>query len=309
MRIQRAGRPQSTHSSTALTLMLLASSLAFAACATSTAPPPGAAEVREKLSALQRDPDLAERARVELREAELAVRVAEEPLREDEIELGEHRVYVADRKVEIAEARATTQLAEDQRARISEERGRSRLEARTQEADASREALGRARASVAAARASEATTETEALRETAKLQGQIDELEAEATERGLVLTLRDVLFATGSAQLGMGPNENLSRLLGFLEQYPDRRIVIEGHTDDVGSAGLNRRLSGRRAESVRDYLVQRGIESRRISTVGVGEERPVATNDSVAGRQQNRRVAIIIGDPGSASPASSASTR
>lgn len=306
MRIQRTGKRQTTHASTGLAL-LLSSSLALAACATPTARPPGSAAVREKLSALQGDPDLAERARVELREAELAVRVAEKPLREDEIELGEHRVYVADRMVEIAEARAMTQLAEDQRARISEERGRSRLEARTQEADASREALGRARVAADAARTSEARAETEALRETAKLQAQVDELEAEATERGLVLTLRDVLFATGSAKLGMGPNENLSRLLGFLEQYPDRQIVIEGHTDDVGSAELNRRLSGRRAESVRDYLVERGIASRRISTVGVGEERPVATNDSVAGRQQNRRVAIIIGDPGSSGPASSAS--
>lgn len=308
MRIQRAGKRPSMHSSAGLTL-LLSSSLVLAACATPTAPPSGSTEVREKLSALQRNPDLAERARVELREAELAVRVAEEPLREDQSELGEHRVYVADRKLEIAEARAMTQLAEDQRARISEERGRSRLQARTQEADASREALGRARASVAAARASEATTEKESLREASKLQDQIDALEAEATERGLVLTLRDVLFATGSAQLGVGPNENLSRLLSFLEQYPDRRIVIEGHTDDVGSAELNRRLSGRRAESVRDYLVQRGIASRRISTVGIGEERPVATNDSVAGRQQNRRVAVIIEDPGSAGPASSASSR
>lgn len=308
MRVQRAGRRQSKQTCSVLTL-LLSSSLVLAACATSTAPPQGVEEVREKLSALQRDPDLAERARVELREAELAVRAAEEPLPEDEMELGEHRVYVADRMVEIAEARATTQLAEDQRARISEERGRSRLEARTQEADASREALGRARAAATAARTSEAKAETEALRETAKLRGQIDELEAEATERGLMLTLRDVLFATGSAELGMGPNENLSGLLTFLEQYPDRQIVIEGHTDDVGSAELNRQLSGRRAAAVRDYLVQRGIASRRISTVGVGEERPVATNDSAAGRQQNRRVAVIIEDPGSSGPASSASSR
>jgi outer membrane protein OmpA-like peptidoglycan-associated protein len=309
MTIETAGGRKSTHPNTGLTLLLLLSSLAFAACATPPAPPPGAAEAREKLSALQSNPDLAERARVEQREAELAVRAAEAPLREEQAELGEHRVYVADRMVEIAEAKAKTQLAEDQRSRMAEERSRSRLEARTQEADAAQEALGQARSAATAARTSEAQIQEETRRETAKMQGQIDDLEAEATERGLMMTLRDVLFETGSAQLGMGPNENLSKLLSFLEQYPDRQILIEGHTDNVGSAELNRKLSAGRAASVEDYLVQRGISSRRISTVGVGEEQPIATNDSAAGRQQNRRVAIIIEESASSDPAPRSASR
>ena len=252
----------------AITALALSAAL-LAACAGTPEAPSGAADVRSNLNALQSDPNLAERARDAVREAEEAVRLAEEPLPASEARLAEHRVYMAEQKVEIARAKATTRYAEDQRERLGQERDAARLAARTEEAD-------RARSS------------------SADLQRQIDILQAEATERGIVLTLGDVLFTTGSAELQSGGDDNLNRLVDFLNQHPERRVLIEGHTDSVGNAQSNQRLSERRAASVRSYLTRQGISPDRLSTSGMGEARPIATNEDASGRQQNRRVEVII---------------
>ena len=277
-----------THFKKALTVAA-AVSFVLAGCATAPRSPEGAAEVRSKLTQLQSDPNLADRAPVALQEAEAAVRVAEQPLANDAA-LGAHRVYMADRKVEIAIAQASTRYAEDQLARFGEERERARLDARTREAD-------RARADADAARASAADAASSAAREAAELQRQIDALQAKATDRGLVLTLGDVLFTSGRADLKVGATSNLDRLVTFLSQYPSRNIEIEGHTDSVGSDDYNQDLSQRRADSVRSYLMQQGINSQRIAASGKGEHQPVADNDSAGGRQLNRRVEIIIENP------------
>ncbi|MFN3712772.1 MAG: OmpA family protein [Alcanivoracaceae bacterium] len=234
--------------------------------------------MRSKLTALQNDAELAPRARVEIREAEQAVETAERPLDKLDTALGAHRVYMADRQVEIARAKAATRLAEDSRARLSEERSDARLAARTREAD-------RAHADATLARSSEAD-----------MRRRLEELKAKPTERGIVITLGDVLFDSGSATLRSGADDNLSKLVSFLTQYPDRRVLIEGHTDNVGSEAANRKLSQQRAESVRQRLVNEGIESGRMSVLGKGMNNPVANNNTDAGRQQNRRVEIIIED-------------
>lgn len=133
--------------------------------------------------------------------------------------------------------------------------------------------------------------------EAAELQRQITLLQAKTTERGLVLTLGNVLFATGRADLKSGATDNLNRLVAFLNQYPERNAVIEGHTDNVGSDVSNQSLSQRRAESVKSYLLQQGISSQRLSSSGMGESHPIADNNTETGRQQNRRVEIIIDNP------------
>ncbi|MBZ2190554.1 OmpA family protein [Alcanivorax sp. JB21] len=255
---------------------LAVSLLLLSACASQPTSPDGSIEVRNKLTALQNDPELSERARVELREAEQAVQLAERPLPDSEKALASHRIYMADRRVEIARATAATKLAEDQRAELGEQRGEARLQARTREAD-------RAHADAAQARSSEAD-----------MQRRLAELEAKETERGMVVTLGDVLFDTGSAQLRDSTNSNLDKLVSFLDQYPDQRALIEGHTDNVGSADYNQRLSLQRAESVKQYLTQRGITANRLSASGFGLQRGIASNDTAAGRQQNRRVEIVI---------------
>lgn len=268
----------------ALSLVILA------ACASSPVGPEGSAQARTKLTTLQNDPNLADQARNEIREAEEAVRIAEQPVDNDEAALGEHRVYMADRKIAIAEAKATTRYAEVQRAQLTEEREEARLEARTREADRARQDAAKARSDAEAAQQSSS-------QQAAEYQRQIDALEARPTDRGLVLTLGDVLFATGSAELQSAADNNLNRLVLFLKQYPERNVQIEGHTDNVGSEQLNQRLSQQRADSVQKFLTTQGIHSQRIETSGLSMGKPISSNDSAAGRQQNRRVEIIIDDP------------
>jgi outer membrane protein OmpA-like peptidoglycan-associated protein len=280
-------------------------SILLAACTTAPVKPDGAAEARVKLTQLESDPNLASRAAVAIKDADAAVRAAEQP--ELDKELAAHRVYLADRKVDTARALAETRFADDQRAVISAQRDSARLDARTREADAAKGQVATARAEGAeqkvaadqarsdanAAHAAAASSE----QQSAELQRQIDVLHAKPTDRGLVLTLGDVLFTSGKADLKPGATGNLNKLVAFLNEYPDRTAAIEGYTDSVGSQDYNQSLSERRADSVKSYLAGQGIGYRRLSASGKGRSDPVADNDSAAGRQQNRRVEVIISNP------------
>ena len=270
---------------TAMTTVLLA------ACAGTRVAPEGAVSARAKLGALQADPNLASRAPVAIDQADAAVRIAEQP--EKNVDLVSHRVYVADRKIDIARAQAETRYAEDQRTALSSQREAARLDSRTREADSANAAASVARNDADLARSDADAANAAA----AELQRQIDAMQAKVTDRGLVLTLGDVLFATGTAELQSGATSNLDQLVTFLGNYPTRTVMIEGHTDNVGSVSSNQLLSERRADSVRSHLVRRGIDAGRLTTSGAGESTPVSSNDSAAGRQQNRRVEVIISNP------------
>ncbi|HSC07592.1 MAG TPA: OmpA family protein [Steroidobacteraceae bacterium] len=270
------------------TLIAVAVSLVLAACAAAPLKSTGAADARAKLTVLQSDVNLANRAPVSIKEAEAAV-VAAEASQTDEEE-AVHLAYLADRKVEIAKAEAETQFSEDQRVKLSEQRESARLDARTHEADVAKSQVATAQAETVAVRSS-------AEQQTEELQRQIDELEARPTDRGLVLTLGDVLFTTGMADLKVGATNSLDKLAAFLNHYPDRSALIEGHTDSAGSDDYNMGLSQRRADSVKSYLMGQGIGSMRLAAAGKGESQPLAGNDSAAGRQQNRRVEVIIDNP------------
>ena len=256
------------------TLIASAVALTLTSCATAPLSPEGSAAVRTKLTQLQNDPTLGTLAPVAIKEAEGAVVVAEEPL--DDVALGAHRVYIADRKVDIAIAQASTRHAEDQQAKIGEQREHARLDARTREADA---------AHIAA---------TDAQAQAAELQRQIDALQAEATDRGLVLTLGDVLFDTGRAELNPGATQPLDQLAHFMKEHAQRTVAIEGYTDSVGTDALNQALSQKRAIAVKSGLTDRGVASNRVTARGLGEASPVASNDTAAGRQRNRRVEIVL---------------
>ena len=297
------------------------------ACASNPVAPPGAALARAKLTQLQSDPQLATQAPAATKDAEAAVRLAELP--QSDAELAKHNIYLADRKVDIAVATARTALAEAQRAAISQQRDSARLDARTREADAATDRLANARVALAeqervtlatqnaaALERKDADAErlaasndaeqarvaaenariaaSDASQKAADLQRQIEELRARPTDRGLVLTLGDVLFASGRADMKPGAIANLDKLAGFLSKYPDRTAVIEGHTDSIGSEDFNLALSQRRADSVRSYLAGHGIGSERLAALGKGTSDPVASNDTATGRQQNRRVEVII---------------
>lgn len=133
----------------------------------------------------------------------------------------------------------------------------------------------------------------------AKQLAEIEELkalQAKNTDRGMVLTLGDVLFDTGESSLKQGARNNIERVAEFLQKYPERTLLIEGHTDNTGDEDFNYNLSVERADSVRAALTAKGINRSRIEATGFGEEVPVASNDNSAGRQQNRRVDLIFKD-------------
>lgn len=289
-------------------------SLLLAACAATPVKPAGADAARARLTQLQSNPDLATRAPVAMKDAELAVRVAEQP--QTDVEIGNYNVYMADRKVDIAVAQAETALAEDQRVGLAQQRDKARLAARTREADVATSELASARVEIAdqksqaemtrlaaadaaqqAALQSAQQAAQQSAQQAADLQRQLDELHAKATDRGMVLTLGDVLFASGKADLKVGATNNLNRLVAFLNNYPDRTVVIEGYTDNIGGDDYNLGLSQRRADSVKSYLTGQGIASMRLTLTGKGLSNPIAGNDSAAGRQQNRRVEVIIENP------------
>jgi outer membrane protein OmpA-like peptidoglycan-associated protein len=196
-----------------------------------------------------------------------------------------------------ATAEANRATAEANRATAEADRARADTARATAEADRARADTVAANSAADAARKAEAESSADAARQAADLQRQIDELQAEVTERGLVLTLGDVLFTTGSAELQSGASDRLNKLINFLNEYPERLVLIEGHTDSMGTSEYNQGLSQRRSESVKYYLTQQGIATQRLSTSGMGEDQPIATNDSAAGRLQNRRVEIIIENP------------
>ncbi|KAA3638763.1 MAG: hypothetical protein DWP95_11905 [Proteobacteria bacterium] len=128
------------------------------------------------------------------------------------------------------------------------------------------------------------------------LQNQLSELQAKQTERGLVITLGDVLFEFNKSDLKSGATRNLQPLVKALSDNPNQQVIVEGHTDNIGSKEYNLKLSEQRAQSVKDYLTSEGIAAERIATDGLGFDFPVASNDDASGRQRNRRVEIILPD-------------
>lgn len=288
-------------------------SVILVACSATPTKPDAPINARSKLTQLQSDPQLARQAPVAIKEAENAVRAAELP--EADKEKSAHLIYIAERKVDTAQALAESRLLVVQRATLSQQRESARLDSRTQEADNARnnaeaarmdaltaqQEAENARSNAESARMKTLAAQQEAARaqqETADLQRQIAELNAKTTDRGLVVTLGDVLFDTGRAELKSGAATNLAKLATFLNQYQDRTVLIEGHTDSVGNDDYNLGLSQRRADSVKVWLMRQGVNSNRLVTTGKGESSPVAGNDNASGRQLNRRVEVIIENTG-----------
>ena len=200
-------------------------------------------------------------------------------------ELVTHYAYMANQKVAIARQTARLNAAQDEVERAQTQRQKVLIQARKAEA---KQAEQRAQKALQQAR--------EERQKAQELSEQLNNLKAKSTERGMVLTLGDVLFDFDKASLKPGGFRVVDRLSNFLEEYKDRNIRIEGFTDSVGGEEYNRNLSRQRAASVRDALLDRGVNSQRITIRGYGEQYPVASNGTEAGRQRNRRVEVIISD-------------
>jgi OmpA-OmpF porin, OOP family len=211
----------------------------------------------------------------------------------------EHFAHVAEQQAKIALEMGKRKAAEQEVETLGKERGNVVLEAREKEIDRARaEAEARAREAEARGREAELAMEKarQAEAQARELERQLNELQAKKTERGMVLTLGDVLFETGKSVLLPGAMGTVTRLAAFLKEHPEKSLLIEGHTDSRGSDSYNLDLSRNRAASVYSALIAQGISSERMKTHGYGKSNPIADNNSETGRQQNRRVEIIIQD-------------
>jgi len=278
-------------------------------------------QARASFSAAQNDPTVIGNAPLELQKAKSDLDMADKLLKKgaEESEV-EHFAYLAQQRTAIARETANIKMAEQAVEAASAERSKVLLEARTAEADralqladtrqkeaelAEQRALAQQKQAEAArqqagamtAEAEKARAEAMSAEERArKLEAQIAELNATKSERGLVITLGDVLFDTNKSELRSGAQFTIDKIATFLAEYPTRKALIEGFTDSTGTVDYNQRLSERRAEAVRNAIAARGVDSSRLMTRGYGVAFPVASNETAEGRQRNRRVEVIISD-------------
>jgi outer membrane protein OmpA-like peptidoglycan-associated protein len=256
----------------------------------------------------QADPNVQAYAQLRLGDAQKALRAAEQAKDSEE---KTHLAYLAEKKARLASVTGATgktehsmdQLRKETTDVLLQKRDRELKVARTETDSKAREAEQWRRVAEARARDAEARTreaeqgrkadEAEHAKATA-LANELANLKAQQTDRGMVLTVGDVLFAPGKAEVGPGAQRSIDKLADFLKAYPKRNVLIEGHSDNVGDAGFNIKLSQQRADAVRDQLVTRGVAPQRIRTKGYGPKFPVVENDSAAGRQQNRRVEVLV---------------
>ena len=231
-----------------------------------------------------------ERLSRETAEVLLQKREQEATLAKKEAEQAKMLALEKTAEAEKAKLEAESRAREAEQARMeAEAKARETERARMETAEKAREAeQARLLALAEAAKAEKAEAEAN------QLLKELSELRAKQTEGGIVLTMGDVLFATGKATLSSEANRNIDKLVDFLQKYPNRDVLIEGHTDSVGQDEYNLALSQKRADAVKEQLVAKGIPEERITTKGYGRRYPVASNDTSAGRQQNRRVEVII---------------
>jgi outer membrane protein OmpA-like peptidoglycan-associated protein len=225
----------------------------------------------------------------------IAVTVAEGKAAERDIERLnlETAEIIAERRTReaiLAQKEAERATLEAKKARSESEQARLSAAAEAERAAIAKRQAEQARLAAQA----EAEKAARAKAEADHLMKELSELKARQTERGIVLTIGDVLFATGKAALSADANRSVVKLADFLKRYTNRNVLIEGHTDSVGGVDYNLALSLQRSDSVKEKLVADGVDTGRITTVGYGKKYPIASNDTAAGRTLNRRVEVIV---------------
>ncbi len=282
---------------------------------------------RSEYAKVQADPKIAANAQVAAYEAGQALQAAEQA---GDMEKQEHLAYLAEKKSGIAIAIAEKGMAEKEIQQLAKDKNEIILKSREIEIEKTKEKAKTSKmqleSEIAKTKEEAMTSKTQLESEIAKtkeealtsksqlelarqqaeqaeakskqMEAELAELKGKQTERGIVLTLGDVLFDTGKANLMPGASQVIDRLANFLEKHSDRNVVIEGHTDSVGGEEYNIQLSQRRADSVRKALLEKGISADRIATKGYGKRFPAASNQTAAGRQYNRRVEVVVLNPG-----------
>ncbi|MBF8779821.1 OmpA family protein [Pseudomonas fulva] len=237
---------------------LLALSVGLAAC--SHQPNPNLESARTNFSALQSDPQASKVAALETKDAQDWLNKADKAYmdREDEKKV-DQLAYLTNQRVEVAKQTIALRTAEGELKNAAAQRAQARLDARDAQIK--------------------------------KLQ---ESMNAKQTERGTLVTFGDVLFDFNKSELKSSAFPNITKLAQFLQENPERKVIVEGYTDSVGSASYNQSLSERRANSVRMALVRAGVDPARVVAQGYGKEYPVADNATNTGRAQNRRVEVTI---------------
>jgi outer membrane protein OmpA-like peptidoglycan-associated protein len=300
-------------------LSTLSAALFMGAC--SSVPERNAAleEARSRLGSAQADPQVQKHAADEMRRASVALQRADaaHAARQPREEV-DHLAYLSSRRVTLAQETSATRQAQTVVEGARAERDAMLLTLRTQEADEAQRRLAGAerrvdrqgaelaqagrdaaadKAQLAQADRAAATSQAELVRSdarTAALEAELKLINARRTERGIVVTLGDMLFDSGQSRVLTAGAASVGGLAEFMRRNPNRRASIEGHTDSMGGDSANQQLSDRRAGAVRDMLVGLGIGNERLSTVGHGEANPIASNDTAEGRRSNRRVEIVF---------------
>jgi outer membrane protein OmpA-like peptidoglycan-associated protein len=294
---------------------------AMAACTTMPQHDAALEQARVARDAARDDPNVQRYAAGEYAKADETYRAAEAALQNyDSTGKVDHLAYLAQRRAETAIDIGKEKAAENEVARAGELRERARADAAARAAIVAQRQASDAqlRADASAADAAEAQRRAALARQQAdasatsaviyqqqaaatdaqnhELQAQLAELQARNTDHGMVITLGDLLFETGSDRLRGSGRVAIDRIAAFLQRYPQRTVEVEGFTDSVGSEVYNEELSERRANAVRFALIDQGIVAERVMARGYGEAHPVASNADPTGRQMNRRVEVVISD-------------
>ncbi|OYT99251.1 MAG: flagellar motor protein MotB [Burkholderiales bacterium PBB1] len=299
---------------TTRTLIATATLMALAACQTTPGPNPDLASARASLDQARSNAYVGRSGAVELQSAQQAMTRAENAWAADrDVDQTRHLAYLARQRAEIATAVGLQAQYDERVQQFTAEREKVRLQARTYEADVATADARAAQADARNAQADARNAQTDAqvskdqadaarllaLQQAGRAEGlerDLAELKASKTDRGMVVTLGDVLFDTGKSTLQPGAQHSVAQLVQVLVRHPERRVLIEGYTDSVGSESMNMQLSQRRAETFQRELMNGGIAADRIEVRAWGEANPVADNDSAAGRQRNRRVEVLFSD-------------
>jgi outer membrane protein OmpA-like peptidoglycan-associated protein len=255
----------------------------------------------------------AERKAAADREAKAKAEAEAEARRRQQAEMERAAAEKAKAEADLAAKRAAEERASADRARMEAEKARLEAEAARKEAEAARLQAEAAKAAaieqqrqlaLEADKAKQAALESDRLRAKAeqekadlrqRLRDQLNMvLETRDTARGLIVNMSDVLFDFGKYTLKQDARERLARVAGIVLAHPSLHLAVEGHTDSIGSDDYNQKLSEDRAGTVREFLLSQGLKPEQVTAQGFGKTRPVATNDTAAGRKQNRRVEIVV---------------
>lgn len=297
-----------------LTPILLAVAVLVGACSSTPKTTSLLDQTRSDYRMAQSNPNVATYAPLEMKQAGDALAQANAAAKDnDSAEKIDKLAYLARQKIALTQEVAKQKSAEAEVASAGKVRNQILLDQRTNEANIAKNNAEKSRvaAQVAQGDAAEAQRKTQAAQEEAaaaqrktqeaqaratQLEAQLAELAAKKTERGIVITLGDVLFGTDLARLNPQGMLTAQKLASVLQQNPQRRVLIEGFTDSTGAAAHNQELSERRAGAVQRALQEMGVAPERVAMRGYGEAHPVAANDTPANRQLNRRVEIVLSD-------------